>query len=333
MSEPAPLVDRFGRIHRSLRVSVTDRCNVRCSYCMPAEAVQFRPRQEILRFEEIERFVRAVVPLGIHRIRVTGGEPLVRRDVVTLVRRLAGIPGVDDLSMTTNGMLLEQCADRLRQAGLQRLNVSLDAVREETFRRITRRNGLERVIAGIDAARQAGFEKIRLNAVSLIGITEDEVVPLAEFARSRDLELRFIEFMPLDADGHWHAEGVLSGATVRGLLEAHFGPLVALFRDDPSQPAVDFAFADGGGRIGFINPVTEPFCGDCNRLRLSAEGQLRNCLFSTENWDVRALLRGAASDEAVADRVRACLMAKKAGRGSDDFQFVRPPRAMYQLGG
>jgi cyclic pyranopterin phosphate synthase len=326
-------MDRFGRVHRNLRVSVTDRCNIRCSYCMPADVVQFKPRQEILRFEEIERFVRAVVPWGIHRIRVTGGEPLVRRDVATLVRRLARVPGVDDLAMTTNGMLLEQHAAPLRRAGLQRLNISLDAIREATFQRIARRNGLDRVIAGIDAARRVGFDKIRLNAVSLLGITEDEVVPLAEFARSRDLELRFIEFMPLDADGNWHADGVLSGATVRALLDTHYGPLAALSRDDPSQPAVDFAFADGHGRVGFINPVTEPFCGDCNRLRLSAEGQLRSCLFSTENWDVRALLRGGASDAAVTDLVRACLMAKKAGRGSDDFHFVRPPHAMYQLGG
>ncbi|MCU0959054.1 MAG: GTP 3',8-cyclase MoaA [Pirellulaceae bacterium] len=333
MSEPVPLTDRFGRVHRNLRVSVTDRCNIRCSYCMPADVVQFKPRQEILRFEEIERFVRAVVPWGIHRIRITGGEPLVRRDVATLVRRLARVPGVDDLAMTTNGMLLDHYAAPLRRAGLQRLNISLDAIRAETFQRIARRTGLDRVMAGIDAARQVGFDKIRLNAVSLIGTTEEEVIPLAEFARSRDLELRFIEFMPLDAEGRWQPDGVLSGAAVRGLLEAHFGPLAPLPRDDPSQPAVDFAYADGTGRVGFINPVTEPFCGDCNRLRLSAEGQLRSCLFSTENWDVRALLRGGASDAAITDLTRACLMAKKAGRGTDDFEFVRPPHAMYQLGG
>lgn len=333
MSAPAPLVDRFGRVHSDLRVSVTDRCNVRCSYCMPAEGVRFKPRREILRFEEIVRFVRAVAPAGIRHIRITGGEPLVRSDVTTLVRQLARLPGIDDLAMTTNGLLLTQYAGPLREAGLQRLNISLDTMREETFQQITRRQGLDRVLAGIEAAQRAGFERIRLNAVSLIGTTEDEVVPLADFARSRGLELRFIEFMPLDADGNWQPDGVLAGAAVRALLEAHFGPLTPLPRDDPGQPAVDYLYADGAGRVGFINPVTEPFCGDCDRLRLSAEGQVRNCLFSTEHWDARALLRSGADDTALLELVRACIRAKKAGRGTDDVAFVRPPHAMYQLGG
>ncbi len=333
MQSEGPLVDRFGRVHDNLRVSVTDRCNLRCFYCMPEEAVQFRPRSEILRFEEIERFVRIVVALGVRRLRITGGEPLVRAGLPTLVRQLAAIPGVADLAMTTNGLLLAEHAAALRAAGLRRLNISLDSLQETTFRRIARREGLARVLAGIDAAVQAGFDKIRLNTVAIRGITESEVIALAEYALAHAMELRFIEFMPLDADGNWHSQYVLPGAVIRAQLEQRFGPLVPVTRGDPSQPAVDYALADGGGRIGFINPVTEPFCGDCSRLRITAEGQVRNCLFSTVEWDARALLRQGASDEQVADLVRHCIGAKKAGHGIDSPEFIRPRRAMYELGG
>lgn len=333
MSRQRALVDRFGRIHRNLRVSVTDRCNIRCFYCMPHEQIRFKARHEILSFEEIERFVRVVVPLGVSRVRITGGEPLMRADLSLLVRMLRDVPGVEDLAMTTNGLLLAQHADALRQAGLDRLNISLDSVHEETFQRITRRVGVGRVLEGIFAARQAGFQKIRLNAVAIRGITEPEIVPLAQFARENRVELRFIEFMPLDADEHWDATQVLTGSEIRDALQLAFGPLSPAHREDISQPAVDYQYADGQGRVGFINPVSEPFCGDCNRLRLTAEGQVRNCLFATSEWDARRLLRSGASDEELAELVLACVGAKKAGHGLDSPEFLRPGRAMFQLGG
>jgi len=329
----SPLIDTLGRVHTSLRISVTDRCNIRCFYCMPDENIRFLPRQEILTFEEIERFVRVVAPLGIDKLRLTGGEPLVRHGLPQLVSRLAAIEGIEDIALTTNGILLAEQADALKAAGLQRLNISLDALTEATFRRIARRDGLDRVIAGIHAAQRAGFERIRLNAVAIKGITEPEIVPLARFARDNDLEMRFIEFMPLDAENNWQPDQVLSGEEIREQLEAAIGPLEPAERPDPSQPAMDYQFIDGGGSIGFINPVSQPFCGDCNRLRITAEGKIRNCLFSTVEWDARALLRAEASDAQIADLVRDCVLAKKPGHGIDSDQFLRPSRAMYQIGG
>lgn len=328
-----PLVDGFGRRHTNLRISVTDRCNIRCFYCMPAEGVVFRPREELLTFEEIEQFVRALVPLGIDKLRLTGGEPLVRADLPTLVELLAVIPGVRDIALTTNGMLLDSQAAALKQAGLRRLNISLDTLREEVFERITRRQGLDRVLAGIAAAQEAGFEEIRLNAVAIRGLTEEEIIPLAEFARERGLELRFIEFMPLDAEHHWSNDQLLTGADIRRVVEGRWGPLIPAPRSNPSQPAVDFHFADGRGSIGFINPVSEPFCGDCNRLRLTAEGQVRNCLFSTVEWDARRVLRGGGSDDDLRALVRASVAAKAAAHGIGQSDFHQPERAMYQIGG
>lgn len=332
MTVTGPLVDSFGRVHTNLRISVTDRCNIRCFYCMPHDAVRFKPRHELLTFEEIERFVRVAAQLGVHKLRITGGEPLVRSELPKLVAKLAAVPGIDDLAMTTNGMLLAQQAAALKQAGLQRLNISLDAMREETFERIARRRGLDQVLAGIAAARREGFRRIRLNTVAIRGITEDEIVPLASFACQHDLELRFIEFMPLDAEQGWQKELVLPGDEIRARLEAEFGPLTPAARPDPSQPAVDHQLANGG-RIGFINPVSQPFCSDCNRLRITAEGQVRNCLFSTVEWDARAILRGGGSDEDLAALIRACVGAKKPGHGIDDPDFLRPQRAMFQIGG
>jgi GTP 3',8-cyclase len=329
----ASLVDAFGRRHTSLRVSVTDRCNIRCFYCMPNEGVVFRPREELLSFEEIDRFVRAVVPMGIHKIRLTGGEPLVRSDLHRLVAMVAAIPGIDDLALTTNGMLLDEQAEALRAAGLRRINISLDALREETFQKISRRPGLDRVLAGIAAAQRVGFEQVRLNAVAIRGITEDEIIPLVTFARERDLELRFIEFMPLDAEEHWTEAEVLTGAELRRIVEAEFGPLTAAARIDAAQPAVDFRFADGRGGLGFINSVSEPFCGGCNRLRLTAEGQVRNCLFSMVEWDARAVLRGGGSDDELRELVRESVAAKAKAHGIGSADFHRPERAMYQIGG
>lgn len=327
------LVDQFGRVHRDLRISVTDRCNIRCFYCMPDGLVRFKPRSELLTFEEIERFVQVAVSLGIRKLRLTGGEPLVRQQLSSLVARLVRIPGIDDVALTTNGMLLTEQAGPLRDAGLQRLNVSLDTLRPETFFQISRREGLDQVLAGIAAAQRAGFDKIKLNAVAIKDLTEPDVVPLAGFARQHGLELRFIEYMPLDADGNWSDDQVLSGSQILELLEAEFGPLVALPVANPSQPATDFRYSDHPATVGFINPVTQPFCSDCNRLRLTAEGQVRNCLFSTVEWDARALLRGGASDDELRELLRACVAAKKAGHGINSDEFVKPERAMFQIGG
>ncbi len=329
----APLMDTLGRRHNNLRISVTDRCNIRCFYCMPAENVVFKPRTEILTFEEIERFVQVMARMGVDKLRLTGGEPLVRHDLANLVGRLSAIPGIHDLAVTTNGLLLAQQAQDLKDAGLRRLNISLDALNAETFKQITRRDGFERVIEGIHAAQRVGFEETKLNAVAIRGMTEDEVVPFGHFAREHDLEVRFIEFMPLDADGSWQNDQVLPGEEIRSLLEQHIGPLVARERPDPSQPAVDFMFADGRGKIGFINPVSQPFCHDCNRLRITADGKVRNCLFSMEEWDVREVIRRGGSDEEIAATVRASILAKQPGHGINSQDFVKPERAMYQIGG
>ncbi|MGC4003920.1 MAG: GTP 3',8-cyclase MoaA [Pirellulales bacterium] len=333
MPEFAPLLDRFGRTHTNLRISVTDRCNIRCFYCMPDEALRFLPRHEILTFEEIVRFAAVAIRCGVDRIRLTGGEPLVRSDLPELVARLSDIPGLDDLALTTNGILLGEQAVALRAAGLHRLNVSLDALDPQVFETIARRRGLNRVLDGISAAIEAGFTDIRLNAVSIRGLTETEIVPLARFARVRNLELRFIEFMPLDGDGQWSHDAVLTGDEVRAVLEREFGPLRPAPRLDPAKPAVDFEFASGGPNVGFINPVSHAFCGECDRLRLTAEGKIRNCLFSLVEWDARVMLRGDATDAEVADLLRDCVAHKKAGHGIDDPNFVQPERAMYQIGG
>lgn len=327
------LRDGFGRVHTNLRISVTDRCNIRCFYCMPAENVSFRPQAEILTFEEIERFARVSVQLGVTKLRLTGGEPLVRRGLPALVSRLAAIAGVDDVALTTNGILLREQAAELKQAGLHRLNISLDALTEAVFEQIARRPGLNKVLDGIQAAIEAGFERIRLNAVSIRGLTESEIVPLAQFARQHGLELRFIEYMPLDAEGHWRHDDVLSGDEVLAIIEDQVGKLDPIADQDPSQPATDYGYRDGCGRVGFINSVTHPFCGACDRLRLTAEGQIRNCLFSTVEWDARRVMRDGGSDEQLADLLLACVAAKKAGHGIDSPDFVRPERAMYQIGG
>jgi cyclic pyranopterin phosphate synthase len=328
----AELIDAFGRVHTDLRISVTDRCNLRCSYCMPAEVV-FLPREELLTYEEIARVARVAAGLGVRTIRLTGGEPLVRRDIDALVGMLVAIPGIEEVSLTTNGLLLAELAERLRRAGLARLNVSLDALTEATFERISRRSGLEHVLSGIAAAKAAGFESIRINAVSIRGLTESEIVPLATFCRRANLHLRFIEFMPLDADGTWATEQVLSGADVRAILVREVGPLEPLPVADPGQPAVDWQWADGGGLVGFIDPVTNPFCERCDRLRLTADGQFRNCLFATDEWNVRRVVREGGDDATIAEMLHSCVAAKRAAHGIGSPAFERPARAMYQIGG
>lgn len=314
-------------------MSVTDRCNIRCFYCMPEENVEFKPREEILTFEELVRFARICSALGVNKIRVTGGEPLVRRNLPELITALVKIQGIDEIALTTNGILLSEQAEALRQAGLKRLNISLDTLDDDTFFRLSRRRGIERVLEGIATAQRVGFEQIRLNAIAIRGLTEEDIVPLAEFAMQQSLELRFIEFMPLDAEGNWGNSAVLTGATIKETLEEHFGKLIAADRPDASQPAVDFKFTSGKGRIGFINPVSEPFCSTCNRLRITAEGKVRNCLFSTSEWDAQQLLRNGGSDEEIEMLIRDCVLAKKAAHGIDTPEFEKPERAMYQIGG
>ncbi len=329
----SPIVDSFGRVHNNLRIGVTDRCNIRCFYCMPNENIKFLPHAKILSFEEIVRFVRIVATAGVNRLRLTGGEPLVRSQLATLVEMLAQINGIDDIALTTNGILLADQAEALKRAGLSRLNISLDTLDPIKFEQIARRKGLERVLEGISVARQVGFEKIRINAVAIAGITETEIIPLVEFARLNGLELRFIEFMPLDAEQNWESPQVLTGATIRSLIQEQFGPLTAIKPLYASQPASDYQFADGGV-VGFIDPVSQPFCAACNRLRITAEGKIRNCLFSTVEWSVRELLRDpAVTDEMILQHVRECVAAKKSGHGIDSVDFQRPEKAMYQIGG
>ena len=330
------LVDRFGRVHTDLRLSVTDRCTLRCTYCMPLDAA-FRPREELLTDDECVRVATVAARLGIRSIRVTGGEPLLRSGLAGLVARLVAIPGMEEVALTTNGLLLAQQAEGLFAAGLSRLNVSLDALSEEVFERVARAGGLERVLAGLTAAKRVGFRGIRINAVSIRDLTESEIVPLASFCRREGFHLRFIEFMPLDADSTWSNEKVLSGTEVRQILEREVGALLPRPRTDPSQPAVDFDWGDRAGSVGFIDPVSAPFCGQCDRLRLTADGQLRNCLFSTVEWDARGLLRSGdaplAVEGALETMLRDCVQAKHAAHGIGAADFHKPQRAMYQIGG
>tara|TARA_R110002049_G_scaffold4601_5_gene32073 strand:+ start:111173 stop:112177 length:1005 start_codon:yes stop_codon:yes gene_type:complete len=328
-----PLIDSFGRVHDSLRISVTDRCNIRCFYCMPETGAQFAPRDTLLTFEEIHRLANLLVQrCGVRDIRITGGEPLVRREIDRLVRMLASIDGLQDLSMTTNGILLADCAELLHQSGLRRVNISLDTLDEKVFQKITRRSGVEQVVQGIDAAIACGFESIKLNTIAIAGITETQIVDLVEFASARNVPLRFIEFMPLDTDRAWTKGDVLSGDRLLRILASRFGTLTEVPRSDPSQPAEEFVFA-GGQRVGIIRSVTAPFCGACNRLRLTADGSLRNCLFANGETPLRDLLRDGASDDDLLCEVKRCVAAKAAGHGMSDADFTPPPRPMYAIGG
>uniref|UniRef100_A0A7C4QPU4 GTP 3',8-cyclase n=1 Tax=Schlesneria paludicola TaxID=360056 RepID=A0A7C4QPU4_9PLAN len=329
----APLIDGFGRVHDNLRISVTDRCNFRCFYCMPAEQVQFMDRRELLTFEEMERCARVAASLGITKLRLTGGEPLVRRELHKLVRLLAAIPGIRDIGLTTNGVLLAEQAEALYAAGLRRINISLDALDREKFKEFTRRDEYEQVLAGIRAAQRIGFHPIKVNAVSVRGLTEDQIVPFGHFARDTGIEVRFIEYMPLDAANAWERDKVLFAHEIVDRLSAEILPLVPLPQQDSRAPAADYEFVDGVGRIGFIASVSQPFCMSCNRIRLTADGKLRNCLFSLEETDLRSLLRGGADDAAIAEAFRASVAAKKEGHEINTARFIQPPRPMYAIGG
>jgi cyclic pyranopterin phosphate synthase len=329
---PDRLVDSFGRAHNNLRISVTDRCNIRCTYCMP-ESIQFLPRHDLLTFEEIERLVRVAASLGVDKIRLTGGEPLVRRGLPTLVAKLAAIPGIRDLGLTTNGILLAPLAQELKDAGLSRLNVSLDTLDPARFRELTRRDGLERVIQGIHAARSAGFDPVKLNALAIKGGTEPDILPLARFAREFGLELRFIEFMPLDAENQWDRTHVLLADEILERLNRGIGPLSPSPDQDPRAPARDYDYVDGGGRVGLIASVSRPFCGNCNRLRLTADGKLRNCLFALDETDLRPLLRDGSGDPALIQALRASVAGKWEGHEINTLHFLKPDRLMHAIGG
>ena len=329
----APLVDSYGRLHDNLRVSVTDRCNIRCFYCMPEHDVEFVKRAEILDFEEIERFVRIAVGLGIVKLRVTGGEPLVRRDLPELIRRLTAIPGIRDLALTTNGVLLPGLAEPLYEAGLRRINVHLDTLDRERFIQITRRDELGKVLAGLDLCKRLGYSKIKLNAVAVKNLVEPDVVPLARYARENGFEVRYIEFMPLDAQNLWDRGKVLLADEIIDTLSREIAPLTPVPDPDPRAPASEYAFADGIGRVGFIASVSRPFCLNCNRIRLTADGKLRYCLFAIQEDDVKSLMRSGASDEEIAALIRRNLAAKWEGHEINSVKFVAPPRPMYSIGG
>ena len=321
-----PLVDSWGREIKSLRVSVTDKCNFRCRYCMPAEGLEWLEREELLSFEEIARLVRVLAAMGVEEVRLTGGEPLVRRDLPVLVSQLAAIPGVNDLSLTTNGVLLDRLAGPLVEAGLRRLNVSLDSLSHVRFSEITRRDALDRVLAGIEEAeRYPELGPIKVNCVAMRGFTEEEVPALAELARRKPYVVRFIEFMPLDADESWRGDAVLTGGEIRALIEERW-PLEEI-PAKPSSTARRYRFADGAGEIGFVNPVSEPFCSTCDRIRLTADGQLRTCLFSRREWDLKTPLREGASD-ASSSALRVAVRHKGA-EAQDQRSRVRPRVAVY----
>jgi cyclic pyranopterin phosphate synthase len=327
-----PLRDGWAREIKSLRVSVTDKCNFRCRYCMPAEGLEWLPREEVLDYEEIVRLVRIMAGMGVEEVRLTGGEPLARRNLPELVRQLAPIRGVTDLSLTTNGVLLDRFAGPLVDAGLRRVNVSLDSLSHVRFAEITRRDALDRVLAGLEEAeRYPELSPIKINCVAIRGFTEQEVPALAELARRKPYVVRFIEFMPLDADEGWREDDVLTGGEIRALIEEHW-PLEEI-PAKPSSTARRFRFADGAGEVGFVNPVSEPFCSSCDRIRLTADGQLRTCLFSRREWDLKAPLRDGSSDKEIEALIRWAVRHKELKHRINEPGFVRASRSMSQIGG
>jgi GTP 3',8-cyclase len=327
------LVDPFQRTVRDLRISVTDRCNFRCTYCMPHEGMQWLPRSEVLSYEELTRVARVCVErFGFKSIRITGGEPTVRAHLPVLVARLADL-GVD-LAMTTNGATLDQQAADLHRAGLRRINISCDSLRPDRFAAITGRDSLERVLAGIDAALAAGLDPVKVNCVLVRRVNDDEILDFADFGRRKGVEVRFIEWMPLDADGQWGADQVVPSTEVIAAIDSVW-PLESPDgrRPGDSAPAEAYTYADGAGRVGVIASVTRPFCGNCDRIRLTADGQLRNCLFAVRETDLRAILRGGGSDDDLAAAIEAEVGRKWAGHSIGQVHFIRPNRSMSQIGG
>lgn len=329
-TDPRDLVDPYGRVVRDLRISVTDRCNFRCTYCMPEEGMQWMPRSEILTFEEIERLARICVErYGFDGVRLTGGEPTIRHDITSLVARVAAL-GID-VAMTTNAATLRNIAQQLRDAGLNRINISLDTLDREKFERMTRRDELDNVLAGIEAAKRAGFDPVKINAVVERGVNDDEIVDLARFGRDEGVQVRFIEFMPLDASDEWQRAQVVGQDEIVAKIDAEFPLTVVPARG--AAPANMWQYDDGAGQVGVIPTVTKPFCGDCDRVRLTADGQFRTCLFSTDEFDLRAALRSGETDDQIADRIAAAVGTKWAGHQINQVNFVRPARTMSQIGG
>jgi cyclic pyranopterin phosphate synthase len=328
---PQMLKDSYGRAITNMRLSVTDRCNLRCVYCMPADP-EWMPQPEILSFEEIERIARVAVSLGITDFRITGGEPTARRDLPDLVRRVCGVPGVQDVALTTNGILLRKLARPLWEAGLRRLNVSLDTLRGEKFVHIARRDGFRETWEGILEADRVGFRPLKINTVVMRDVNDDEVVEFAGMARERAWHIRFIEFMPLDGDRRWTRDQVVPAREILGKIHARW-PLESVSDAPLTDPARVFRFKDGAGSIGIIASVTEPFCFACDRVRVTPDGKLRTCLFSNWETDLKGPMRSGASDDQVAALIREAVAKKEAGHGINDPDFVQPKRAMYAIGG
>jgi len=327
-----PLIDTHGRVVRDLRISVTDRCNLRCVYCMPAEGMPWLPKQQLLTYEEITRFARVCLDLGVTGIRLTGGEPTVRADLPVLVRMLASLrPGLD-LSLTTNALKLVELAQPLRDAGLTRVNVSLDTLDRERFIQLARRDRIDDVFRGLEAAKRVGFSPIKINAVLMRDLNGDEAVPLARWAREEGFELRFIEWMPLDFQHQWDRARLVSADEILSQIGAEF-PLEPCEGEDPSAPATLYRYLDGRGRLGVIASVTRPFCGHCDRIRLTADGQIRTCLFSLKEYDFLKAMRGGATDDVIADLLRAAVWRKEPGHLINSPFFKQPERGMSAIGG
>jgi cyclic pyranopterin phosphate synthase len=334
---PAPdgaLRDAHGRVARSVRISVTDRCNLRCLYCMPASGITWYEKSRLLTYEELRRVVAVLVTLGVREVRLTGGEPLLRRDLPVFVRMLKEIPGIEDLGITTNGLLLQEMAAVLAEAGVRRFNVHIDSLETATFKEASRRDALERVLLGLAELQRLGMSPIKVNVVLMRGVNDHEILRFAALARSGPYQVRFIELMPLGGGERFETERLVPGSEVRRRIEEAY-PLVPVGRDRPAAPATVFRFADAPGDIGFINPVTQPFCSACDRIRLTADGMLRNCLFSRWETDLRAILRGGGTDEEMAGAIRDNVARKEPGGCLDLNAFYqdRLPRKMWQIGG
>ena len=327
------LKDSYGRVIDDLRISLTDRCNFRCVYCMPAEGLPWLPKREILTYEEILRLARVFVDLGVRTVRLTGGEPLMRQDIDVLIGGLARLDPAMDLSMTTNGFFLADKAERLTRAGLKRINVSLDSLRPDRFEKMVRRDGqlVFKILDGMRVARSAGLAPIKVNCVVVRGCNEDELADFVALGRAQDYQVRFIEFMPLDAQGEWSMKAVVPGAEILARIHAVY-PL-APASGNGGEPATVYRFLDGQGSIGVIASVTEPFCDSCNRVRITADGQLRTCLFAVREHDLKGLLRSGATDEELADFIIAAVWKKEAGHKINQPDFVKPARSMSSIGG
>ena len=322
----------MGRTIVNLRISVTDRCNFRCTYCMPADNVEFMDRTNLLSFEEIHRVVTVASGLGINRIRLTGGEPLMRKDLSTLIKMINEVEGINDVAMTTNAFFLKDQAQSLKDAGLKRLNVSLDALDPEKFRDVNRRDCLQAVLDGLDTARKVGFKSIKINAVAVRNFSESEIMGLIEYGRSDGFEVRFIEFMPLDSDKVWERDKVLFGHEIIDLIKEKY-ELVPVDNSLEIGPASEYTFADGKGKIGIITAVSNPFCDHCNRIRMTADGKLRTCLFSADETNLKEMIRSGKSDENIADTIRQAVLIKEPGHKINLDDFERPDRAMHAIGG